>query len=480
MIIDCFTGETLSFQIFNFLHYIMKRKIKRVLLLLLAAALIYGIYYCYTSFPIISGYGAKNLCSCVFVGGRTLSSVQNEELADFPLSLGKFTVDFKDSSVTGTVFGFAKQKAIYRKGLGCTLVNEISEEELRKQNFMRPEPPIIKTDTIAWPYGERVSDSMPQNISKEKLTKAMDDAFADDVPDYKKVTRAVVVLYDGNLIAEKYAPGFNKNSKMLGWSMTKSITSTLIAMLVKEGKLDINKPAPVAEWRSSTDERHAITIKNLLQQSSGLDFVEDYSKSSDATKMLFQRKDMAAYTASRPLKDKPGSVFYYSSGNSNILSRIIRQTLGDKEYYNFIYDSLFYKIGMYSALQEPDGSGTIVGSSYTWATARDWARFGLLFYNNGIWNNESLLPDDWVKEATTPATSSIQKEYGYQWWLNGVQANNPSQRLFPDVPADMFRASGYGGQGVYIIPSKKLVIVRLGLHDIDDNVLLKEFIEAVN
>ena len=458
----------------------MKRKIKRIALLILMVALAYGIYYCYTSFPIISGYGAKNLCSCVFVAGRTQASVQSEELADFPLSLAKFIVDFKDSSVTGTVFGFAKQKAIYRYGLGCTLINEISEAALRKQNFVRPQPPSLNSDSIAWPYGERVLNSIPLGVNKEKLMQAMEDAFVDDMPNYKKVTRAVVVLYDGKLTAEKYAPGFNKNSKMLGWSMTKSITSTLIAMLVKKGKLDINKPAPVAEWSNPLDERHAITIKNLLQQSSGLDFVEDYTKSSDATKMLFQRKDMAAYTASRPLKNIPGSVFYYSSGNSNILSRIIRQTVGNKEYYNFIYDSLFYKIGMYSAIQEPDGSGTIVGSSYTWATARDWARFGLLFYNNGIWNNESLLPNDWVKEATTPATSSIQKEYGYQWWLNGVQVNNPSQKLFPDVPADMFRASGFGGQGVYIIPSKKMVIVRLGLHNIDDNIFLKSFIEAVN
>lgn len=457
----------------------MKRIIKRILLLLLVAALTYGIYYCYTGFPIISGYGAKNLCSCVFVGGRSEASVQAEELSDFPLSLGKFTIDYKDSSATGTVWGFAKVKAIYRKGLGCTLVNGISEEELRKQKFIIPQTPVANNDSLEWPYGQRVSDSFPVAIDKQKLDAGIDSAFIDNVPDYKKMTRAVVVIYDGKLIAEKYASGFNKDSRMQGWSMTKSITSTLIAMLVKEGKLDINKPAPVPEWKEESDPRHPITIKNLLQQSSGLDFLEDYAKSSDATRMLFQSKDMAAYTAARPLKDKPGSVFYYSSGNSNVLSRIIRQTVGDDNYYNFIYDSLFYKIGMYSALQEPDASGTIVGSSYTWATARDWAKFGLLFYNNGNWNGENLLPVGWIQEATTPATSSLRKEYGYQWWLNGVDENNPSQRLFPDVPADMFRASGYGGQGVYIIPSKKLVVVRLGLHDIDDNEFLKPILQAI-
>ena len=458
----------------------MKRKIKGIALLLIASLLIYGIHYCWTAFPIISGYGAKNLASCVFIGGRSEESVRLEELADFPLSLGKFTVDYKDSSVTGSVLGFAKKKALYRKGLGCTLINEITEDELRKQNFKRPEPPIVITDSLAWPYGQETSDIEPSTIDKEKLDKAIDDAFAESVPDYKKNTRAVIVVYDGKLIAEKYATGYTKDSKMLGWSMTKSITSTLIALLVKENKIDINKPAPVPEWKDENDARHAITIKNLLQQSSGLDYLEDYTKSSDATKMLFETKDMGAYTASRPLKDKPGSFFYYSSGNSNILSRIIRQTVGDDNYYNFIYDSLFYKIGMYSAIQEPDASGTIVGSSYTWATARDWARFGLLFYNNGEWNGQNILPVDWVKEATTPATSSVQKEYGYQWWLNGVQATNPSQRLFPNVPADMFRASGYGGQGVYIIPSKKLVIVRLGLHDIDDNAFLKPILQSIN
>lgn len=459
----------------------MKRKIKRAFLLILAAALVYGIYYCWVSFPIVSGYGAKNLCSCMFAAGRDEADVQHEDLADFPISLGKFTVDLKDSSATGTVWGMAKKKAIYRKGLGCTLVNEISEEELRKQNFIRPEPPAVSgADTLEWPYGSKTSTSIPVNINKEKLDRAINDAFTDDVPDYKKMTRAVVVIYDGKLIAEKYAPGFDKSSRMQGWSMTKSITSTLIGMLVKEGRLDINKPAPVPEWKDAADLRHSITIKNLLQQSSGLDFVENYAKSSDATRMLFQSKDMAAYTASRPLKDKPGSVFYYSSGNSNILSRIIRQTVGDNNYYGYIYDSLFYKIGMYSALQEPDAGGTIVGSSYTWATARDWAKFGLFIYNNGTYNNQHLLPEEWMKDATTPATSSIQKEYGYQWWLSGFVGGNPSQPMFPDVPADMFRASGYGGQGVYIIHSKKLVIVRLGLHDIDDNVFLKGFMETVN
>lgn len=452
---------------------------KKILLLIIITALAYAVHYCYNAFPIISASGAKNLCSCVFVAGRTEASVRAEELSDFPLSLGKFAVDYKDSSVTGSVWGFGKAKAIYRNGLGCTLVKGISEDELRSQKFMRPNPLTTNRDTIAWPYGERVLDSLPRNIDKQNLNKAIDGAFAETVPDYKKITRAVIVVYDGKIVAEKYAPGFNKDSRMLGWSMTKSITSTLIAMLVKENEIDINNPAPVPEWKNESDPHHAITIKNLLQQSSGLDFSEDYTKKSDALNMLFLSKDMAAYTAARQLKDKPGKVFYYSSGNSNILSRIIRQTVGDDNYYNFIYDSLFYKIGMYSALQEPDGSGTIVGSSYTWATARDWARFGLLFYNNGVWNNENLLPFGWVKEATTPATSSTRKEYGYQWWLNGIQPDSAGKRLFPHVPADMFRASGYGGQGVYIIPSKKLVVVRLGLHDIDDDDFLKPILDAI-
>jgi len=451
--------------------------IKRLILVVVLALLAYGIRYAWVSFPIITGYGAKNLCSCMFVGGRTEKSVKEEELADSPLNLGTYTADEKDSSVTGTVAGLAKRKAIYRKGLGCTLINDMTEAELRAQHFVTAPPPPVNPDTIAWPMGNLIKDSIPATVHRDLLQKAVQQAFEETNPKRKIGTRAVVVLYDGKLVAEQYAPGYDEHSKMLGWSMSKSITGTLIDLLVKEGKLKVDAPAPVPEWAQPTDARHAITLKNLLQQASGLDYEENYSKACTATNMLFKRGDMGGYIGGLPLKDKPGTQFYYSSGNANLLSRIIRQTVGEEAYHAFPATALFYKIGMYSTQPEPDASGTYVGSSYTYATARDWARFGLLYYNDGMWNGERILPEGWVKQVRTPVVSKDgPQEYGYQFWLGTL---DDKQQLQPGIPADVFYADGYNDQEVYIIPSKKLVIVRLGLHKCDVEGLIAGVIKAV-
>ena len=317
------------------------------------------------------------------------------------------------------------------------------------------------------------------SVDTNRLNKIMQEHVDHTNNKKQHEARAIVVMYDGKLLAEHYAPGFDKNSRMLGWSMAKSVTSALVGILVKQGKLDVNKPAPVPEWADAKDKRHAITLQHLLQQTSGLDFEENYNKYSDATRMLFNKADMAAYTASRPLKIAPGTQFYYSSGNSNILSRIVRQTVGNSNYYSIIYDSLFHKLGMYSAVIEPDASGTMVGSSYVFATARDWARFGLLYYNNGIVNGQQLFTGDWVKQTITPFAADKLQHYGYQFWLNGFNKEMPSQRKFPAAPADMFYADGYAGQYVFIIPSKKLVIVRLGFKNFDENELLGKILACV-
>jgi hypothetical protein len=260
--------------------------------------------------------------------------------------------------------------------------------------------------------------------------------------------------------------------------MSKSLVGALTGVLVKEGKLNVADLAPVPEWKGTAKEQ--ITIRQLLQQTTGLQFKEDYANPSEVTNMLFKKGDMAAFTAALPLKDSPGTAFNYSSGNTNILSRIIRHTVGEKLYPAFPYEALFHKINMYSMLLEPDASGTYIGSSYSYATARDFARFGLLYYNNGVWNGEQILPASWVKETVQPSTADARKHYGYQFWLNGYEARVLSRRWYPDVPADMYFADGYGGQDIYIIPSKQLVVVRLGLHTLDENKFLKEVILATS
>ncbi len=445
---------------------------KFILYVLMFTGLVLGIRYAWFSFPIMSGFTAKNMCSCVFVAGRPDSSVAAEELGDFPLSLADYEVDVDKKSVTATVFGMAKKKAFYREGLGCTLVIELSEDAIRKQ--VAPAVVVTQTDTAIQNF--TIADSNLDVANLSEVIKAHVNAVNEEG---QHEARAVVVLYDGKLLAEQYAPGFDRNSRMLGWSMAKSVTSALIGLLVKQGKLDLNKPAPVPEWGNEKDKRHGITLRHLLQQTSGLDFEENYAKYSDATRMLFNKADMAAYAASRPIKVAPGSEFYYSSGNANILSRIVRQMVGDQNYYSFIYDSLFRKIGMHTAVMEQDASGTTVGSSYVFATARDWAKFGLLYYNNGMVNGQQLFSNDWVKQTVAPFAADRLQQYGYQFWLNGFNKEDPSQRKFPAAPADMFYAGGYAGQNVFVIPSKKLVIVRLGFKKCDENELLRKILECV-
>ncbi len=460
----------------------MKGKFTKWVTLIIILILIWLIHYAWISLPIITGFDAKHVCSCTFVSGRDKAGIDSAEMDEMPFSLAKYAIDLHDSSVTSAVLGMAKRKAIYRKGLGCTLINDISEQALRSQVFHLPEPQKIFTDSLEWPYGDKISDSVPSKINNTNLLAAVEQAFMESLPGKKIRTRAVNVIYDGKLVAEKYATGFNKDTKMYGWSMAKSVTGALIGTLVKQGMLDVRKPAPVAEWADAGDPRHAITIEQLLQQTSGLNFEEKYSKATDVTNMLYKEGDMAAFAARHALAHPPATVFSYSSGNSNILSRLIRQIVGEDEYAAYPAKALFNKIGMYHTFFEPDASGTFVGSSYIQATARDYARFGMLYYNDGVWNGERLLPEGWVKQTSTPAPCNQLKNYGYQFWLNG-QPKDSTHRIFPDVPADMLYCDGYAYQAIYIIPSKKLVVVRLGLtldRSFDQNAFLKSIIESID
>lgn len=441
----------------------LKNIFKRLLLSVSLFIVIYGIYYCWISFPVATGYGAKILCSAIFVSGRNEEDVKKQELDFTPLNFAGYRVNYLDSSVTCSLFGLAKRKAVYRNGLGATLINGFSEKEIRRQQFRLPVKPGWKTDTIPWPFGDKVADSFPANIDFEKITRSVENLFKEIDTSNPNRTRAVIVVYNNQIIAERYAPGFSKATMLTGWSMTKSVTGSLAGVLVKNKKLKVEESAPVPEWETRNDPRHSITLRHLLQQTTGLEFEEVYSKSSHATRMLCQEGNMGAFAASLSLKYAPGSVFHYSSGNTNILSRIIRKIVGDRDYHAFPYEQLFYKMGMFNTVLEPDASGTFVGSSYCYATARDWARFGLLYVNNGVFNNEQILTADWVQQSIMPSSAATEGQYGFQWWLNVGEESNSSNRLYPYLPSDMFFADGFEGQNIFIIPSKKLVVVRLGL-----------------
>jgi hypothetical protein len=455
-----------------------KKIIKRSLLLLLLFALAYAVHYAWFAFPIISGYSAKNACSCAFIQVKTKEIINKEELGSFPLSLGGIDINYKDSSVTGTVLGMAKRKAIFRTGFGCTLVNEFSEASLRAEAFPLPVMEYSQ-ESIEWPMGDQLAESQNTGINKAKLDSALAVVFEKEFNDKPVLSRAVLIVHKGQIVAERYASGYTKHSKFLGWSMAKSVTSAMVGILVKEGKLNVLAPAPVADWTALSDKRHKITLEHLLQQRSGIDFVEDYASFSDATNMLFNKGDMAGYVASLPLKYEPGTRFYYSSGNSNLLSGIIRNTVGEKQYHLFPYQSLFHKLGMYHTLLEPDASGTFVGSSYIYASARDYARFGLLYLSDGVWNGERILPGGWVQQTAKAPDVFKERDYGYQFWLNGFEDNDSLERAYPELPADMFMADGYGGQRIFIVPSEELVIVRLGLNKFDEHRFLRDVMDAL-
>jgi CubicO group peptidase (beta-lactamase class C family) len=401
--------------------------------------------------PIGSGFVAKYICSSTFISERDPESVFAEDVkpANPLAAFASYNIDRKEKSVTGNIYGMFDLKAIYREGCGCSLVLGTTEEELRAQKLVPPgfaEQRPQRREDLPWPAGSGTTDvSRVEGIDMAKIETAIAAAFAEPSPENLRKTRAVVVVHDGKLIAERYAPGFHKDMPLLGWSMGKSVTNALVGILVKEGKLDIMQPAPVPEWQKQDDPRRKITIDQLLRMSSGLVFKEVYAPFADVVDMLFGSYDFAAFAAAKPLEVEPDTKWYYSSGTANIVARIVRQII-EKEYeyyYQFLYEKLFDKIGMYSAVVEPDASGTFVGSSYAHATPRDWARFGLLYLQDGIWEGERILPEGWVTYTTTPTPNAPKGEYGAYFWLNAGNPDNPAERRWPGSPGMSMRLRGF-------------------------------------
>lgn len=414
--------------------------------------------------PVGAGVAAELACSGVFVSNRTLDDVVQHDVARLsPLTaMNRYTLDKAGKSVSVTALGLVTRKAVYRPGIGCTLLVDSDAQQLQAQAKGIPVP-AMEPRPAPWPEGDTVDlTTLPAGVDRAALDRAVADAVSDDTPDKAIDTRAVIVVYDGQIVAERYAPGFNKDTRFLGWSASKSVTATLVGTLVAAGKLRLDAPPPVPEWKDAGDPRAKITLHQLLNMSSGLEFYEPYDPGSDSTKMLFERHDMAAYAANKPLAYKPGTVWYYSSGTANILSRLVFQAAGGtlKGYEAYARAHLFGPAGMTSAVFQPDETGNFVGSSYLYATARDWARFGLLYLDRGMINGQRLFPADWADFVRTPAPADPQKRYGGQFWLNGVTKDGTRQ--FPHLPADMYAAEGHNGEFVAIFPSRNAVIVRLG------------------
>ncbi len=427
---------------------------KKALKFILLVAILGFVYIVYTNYPrlnIITGFSSKSVASGMFLANRTQESVEQGDNNFPPIDQATNKVNIADRSVISSVFGLKSRKAIYIDGLGAVLINDDYDPDKEVEI-----PHRYKTSNdLAFPYGSLPQkDTLFTNINYKDLQEYVEDAF-DKSDESIKRTRSVLVVYKDQIIAEKYADGFDKDTRILGWSMTKSIAATIYGILQKQGRLDISSTTNIPSWQE--DDRKDITYNDLLHMNSGLEWIEDYNTLSDVSKMLFLETEMGKVQLEKPLAGKPNESWNYSSGTTNLLAGFLlrKEFKSHQEYLDFWYEELLDKIGMHSAIIETDLAGNFVGSSYGWANTRDWAKFGLLYLHQGNWNGDQIIDSTWVKYVSTP-TNGSNGRYGAHFWLN-------AGGHYPDAPKDLFSCNGYQGQMVFIIPSKKLVIVRTGL-----------------
>ena len=446
----------------------MKKVFQFIGLVVLAAVIYYG-FDKYPKLDLISGFSAKSIASGHFLDNRSVDLIEKTDNDIDMIDLAKNEVDDNKKFATASVYGLKKRKAIYREGLGAILVSD--DFDVTKPYLI---PKRNKTkNNLPFPYGDVEPEKYTfENIDYAKLNSAVENAF-DKKGEKKKRTRSVLVIYKDKIIAEKYDVGFTKNSKILGWSMTKSLTATYFGILQKQRNFDINKKVSFSEWQN--DVRKNITINDLLHMNSGLDWDEDYGKISDATKMLFLSEDMTKSQIDKKQVGKRNNTWNYSSGTTNLLSGILRnQFKTHQEYLDFWYASLIDKIGMHSMIVESDMAGNFIGSSYGWATTRDWSKFGLLYLHKGNWNGEQIFDESWAKYVSTP-TDDSEGQYGGHFWLN-------AGGRYPDAPKDLYSANGFQGQRIFIFPTNDLVVVRMGLKEeegFDFNGFLKEVLGSL-
>jgi len=439
------------------------------ILLLITAVAIFN----YPKLSIISGYAAKNMASSVFLAHRSATELEEN---DHNVPLIKFAdteVISENNTAFASVFGLKERQAVYREGLGCVLINDDFDAS---KKYLQPQRSKI-TNNLPFPYGSAApKDTVFTNVDYELLRSTISRAF--EHPD-KQRTRTVLVVYKDHIIAEEYKGGITKETPVLGWSMTKSVLATLYGILEYQKRLKVSTYKPfeihAEEFGAISDAKKDITLDNLLRMQSGLEWDEDYSSISDATSMFFMESDMTRSQAIKPVIAPVTEIWNYSSGTSNFLSGVLRKEFESyQEYLDFPYREFIDKIGMHSMLIEADMSGNYVGSSYGWATTRDWAKFGLLYLHRGDWNGNRIFAPQWTDYVSSPTVLS-DGTYGAHFWLN-------SAGKYPGVPRDLFSANGYQGQYVFIIPSKELVIVRTGLAETPDfnlNAFLKGIVDAI-
>lgn len=438
-----------------------RRKIILLTTTIVAAGLALGAARARDVPKVATGFIADTICSETFVSGldpsrnlaETIDAMPGANLLSWAMD---YQVDRARKDVKVTLFGIGRSHAVYREGLGCTLehgqgIAAVALPPDGKQPALLPE--------IAGP-----GLVPPQS---EELSAALDRAFAEPAPPYRR-TRAIVVMKAGRIIAERYADGVGPETPLLGFSMTKSVISALTGILVRQGKLKLDGPAPIAAWQDPDDPRHAITVDQLLRHTAGIALGSSLQASlgsvlEPVNTMKYAEDDMASFAERAPLATSPGTVWNYHDGNFLILSHLIRNAAGGKpaDALRFARRELFAPLGMVNVTLQLDGAGTIEGSGEMLASARDWARFGQLYLNDGVAGGKRILPEGWVNYSAS-ATPNAWVGIGAGFWTNQGDSFGAKFRIEHGWPRDAFFAKGTIGQYTIVIPSEKLVIVRLG------------------
>ena len=387
--------------------------------------------------PSGAGLTAKQACSLTFVSGLDPERAQTDYID--PLlgpakSLISLEVDRSARRTTSAIFGlFYRQTAVFRDGLGCTLVHDPDQFDADLTVPMPPPSTLMEIDT-AW---------RDAHFDADALDAALDAAFTED----GRNTLAALVLHDGRLVAERYADGVDARSPLLGWSMTKSTAVTFAGVLVERGLIDMRAEGLSPDLNAV--DRPDITLDDMLRMTGGLDGFELNNGHDPNSEMLMTQADMAAYAASRNKLHEPGEEWSYQSVNTILAGAAMEEFMGDTltDRVETLRAWLFEPLGMNSVVFEPDQSGTLQWSSYMYATAQDWARLGQLYLDNGRVGDAQIIPPNWLTYVGTPTVDW----YGSGFWLN-----------IEGLPSDTVAMQGFQGQHGFVIPSEDLVIVRMG------------------
>lgn len=394
-----------------------------------------------------TGISAKLACSGRYLSGFDEVQIR-QDLATYSAAVELFSITLDDVEKRASVdlMGFWRTSASYRKGLGCTLDFDQSQ---MLDKLSLPAAPLPDANA-PWPKGTRAPEPSAKLV--ETLTKTM---ALDQVEGLN--TRALMVIQNGQILAEVYAPEITKDTPLMGWSMGKSLTALMLGWLERQGEMAVTEDSLFKSW--AEDERRSIQIKDLLQMSSGLAFSEVYTPGSDATRMLFMQPRAANVPLQNPLEHPSGSHFSYSSGTTNLLSLLFTQRVGGpQQAIDHLYEDILWPLGMLRTTLEPDATGVFMGSSNIYASTRDWARLAEAFLNRGELNGYRVAGINYMDRAIVPNDSDNAPAYGYQVWLN----RGGKQLRWPALPEDAFAFEGNRGQVVMIIPSLQTIMLRLG------------------